>query len=90
MNTFNWLLQTDSGIAGLLLRITLAVVIFPHGAQKALGWFGGHGFKGTMKYFKDSGIPTGFALLAIAAKFWALSVLWSDCLRASPRSASRA
>src|ERR671919_319119 len=63
------LLQTDSGVVGFILRITLAVVIFPHGAQKALGWFGGHGFKGTMKYFTDSGIPTGFALLAIAAEF---------------------
>ena len=65
----DWLLQTDSGVAGLLLRITLAVVIFPHGAQKALGWFGGHGFKGTMKYFTDSGIPAVFALLAITAEF---------------------
>jgi putative oxidoreductase len=69
MNMVDCLLQTNSGVAGLLLRITLAVVIFPHGAQKALGWFGGHGFKGTMKYFTDSGIPTGFALLAIAAEF---------------------
>lgn len=64
-----WLLQTDSGVTGLILRITLAVVIFPHGAQKVLGWFGGHGFKGTMKFFTDSGIPTVFALLAIAAEF---------------------
>ena len=54
---------------GLILRITLAVVIFPHGSRKAPGWFGGHGFKGTMKYFTDSGIPIGFALLAIAAEF---------------------
>jgi putative oxidoreductase len=69
MNIGDWLLQTDSGVAGLLLRITLAVVIFPHGAQKALGWFGGHGFKGTMKYFTSTGIPTGFALLAIVAEF---------------------
>jgi putative oxidoreductase len=69
MNIVDWLLQTDSGVAGLLLRITLAVVIFPHGAQKALGWFSGHGFKGTMKYFTDSGIPTVFAVLAIAAEF---------------------
>jgi len=22
-------------------------------AQKVFGWFGGHGFKGTMKYFTD-------------------------------------
>jgi putative oxidoreductase len=69
MNILNWLLQTDSGAAGLILRFTLAVVIFPHGAQKALGWFGGHGFKGTMKFFTDSGIPPTFGLLAIAAEF---------------------
>ena len=66
---FDWLLQTDGGVVGLILRLTLAAVIFPHGAQKTLGWFGGHGFKGTMKYFTGSGIPTIFALLAIAAEF---------------------
>ena len=69
MEILQWLLRTDSGVMGLILRITLAVVIFPYGAQKALGWFGGHGFKGTMKSFTDSGIPTVFALLAIAAEF---------------------
>lgn len=69
MNVVDWLLQTDSGVAGLILRFTLAAVIFPHGAQKALGWFGGYGFKGTMKYFTGSGIPAGLALLAIAAEF---------------------
>jgi putative oxidoreductase len=42
--------------------------MFPHGAQKVFGWFGGHGFKGTMKSFTGSGIPTVFALLAIAAE----------------------
>src|ERR671910_3775404 len=63
------LLQTDSGVVGFILRITLAVVFFPHGAQKVLGWFGGHGFRGTMKFFRDSGIPSVFALLAIAAEF---------------------
>jgi putative oxidoreductase len=75
MNIVDWLLQTDSGVAGLVLRITLAVVMFPHGAQKALGWFGGHGFKGTMKYFTSSGIPTVFAFLAIAAEFLDLLAL---------------
>ena len=69
MRIAQWLLQTDSGVVGLILRITLAVVMFPHGAQKVLGWFGGYGFKGTMKYFKDSGIPAVFALLAFAAEF---------------------
>src|ERR671919_529615 len=63
------LLHTDSGVIGLVLRITLAVVMFPHGAQKVLGWFGGHGFRGTMKSFTDSGISALFVLLAIAAEF---------------------
>lgn len=69
MNIIDWLLQTDAGIAGLILRLTLTVVIFPHGAQKALGWFGGYGFKGTMKHFTGSGIPAVLAVLAIAAEF---------------------
>jgi putative oxidoreductase len=69
VNISEWLFQTDGGVAGLIFRLTLAIVMFPHGAQKALGWFGGHGFKGTMTYFTGSGIPAGFALLAIAAEF---------------------
>ena len=69
MDVLDWLLKTNSGVAGLILRLTLAVVIFPHSAQKVFGWFGGHGFKGTMNYFTGSGIPAAFALLAIAAEF---------------------
>ena len=69
MKALEWLLQTDGGVVGLILRFTLAVVIFPHGAQKVLGWFGGLGFKNTLKFFTDSGIPAGLALLAIAAEF---------------------
>ena len=63
------LLQIDSGVVGFILRITLAVVMFPHGAQKVLGWFGGHGVRESLKSFTDSGIPAVFALQAIAAKF---------------------
>lgn len=70
MKILEWLLQTESGWLGLVLRLTLAVVIFPHGAQKVLGWFGGHGFKNTLKFFTDSGIPAGLALLAIATEFF--------------------
>ena len=69
MYTLYWLLQTDSGLVGLILRTTLAIVMFPHGAQKVFGWFGGHGFRGTMKFFTDSGIPAILALLEIAAEF---------------------
>jgi putative oxidoreductase len=64
-----WLFQTDGAVIPLILRLALAVVIFPHGAQKVLGWFGGYGFKGSMAYFKSQGIPALLALLAIAAEF---------------------
>ena len=63
------LFYTDGGIAGLLLRLTLAVVMFPHGAQKALGWFGGRGLEQTLVSFTRSGIPMGLALLVIGTEF---------------------
>ena len=47
-------------------RLVLAAVMLPHGAQKLLGLFGGHGFEGTMGYFTGSlGIPAPIALLVI-------------------------
>jgi putative oxidoreductase len=42
----------------MLLRPALAVVFFPHGAQKVLGWFGGYGLAGTWGFFTQKmGIP---------------------------------
>ena len=64
-----WLLGTDANVVGLILRYALTVVMFPHGAQKVLGWFGGHGFKPTMQFFTSAGIPPLLALLALAAEF---------------------
>ena len=64
-----WLFQTDGTIVPLVLRLALAVVIFPHGAQKALGWFGGHGLRGTLGSFGSQGIPLPLGLLAVAAEF---------------------
>jgi putative oxidoreductase len=64
------LLKTDDSFAPLIARLTLGLVMFPHGAQKALGWFGGYGFSGTMNFFTGQmHIPALFAFLAIAAKF---------------------
>src|SRR6185503_7582148 len=64
-----WLLATDGNAVAMALRLTLAVVIVPHGAQKVLGWFGGHGFKNTLQYFVGYGIPAPLALLAMTAEF---------------------
>ncbi|PJZ51961.1 DoxX family protein [Leptospira adleri] len=60
------LFSTSSDLGPFLLRVILGLVLFPHGAQKLLGWFGGYGFKGTMGYFTGSaGIPAIVAFLVI-------------------------
>ena len=64
------LFKTNDDISPLILRVLLAVVMFPHGAQKVLGWFGGYGFTGTMGFFTGTlHIPALFAFLAIVAEF---------------------
>jgi putative oxidoreductase len=65
-----FLLKTNNSFAPTLARLTLGLVMFPHGAQKALGLFGGYGFNGTMNFFtQQMHIPAVFAFLAIAAEF---------------------
>ena len=65
------LFQTDANWVLMVVRIILGVVIFAHGAQKMLGWFGGYGFSGTMGFFtKSLSIPAPLAFLAICAEFF--------------------
>jgi len=60
------LLQTDDGWTGLVLRLTLGLVMYPHGAQKLLGWYGGFGFEGMMGFFtQQMGMPWLVAFLVI-------------------------
>lgn len=70
MKALQVLIKTNDSLSSFIARIALGVVIFPHGAQKALGWFGGYGFSGTMGFFTGQmHIPALFAFLAIAAEF---------------------
>lgn len=67
---FRNLMKTTDDFSLTLLRLVLGVVFFAHGAQKALGWFGGYGFSGTMGFFtQQMHIPAPLAFLAIAAEF---------------------
>ncbi|HKE25122.1 MAG TPA: DoxX family protein [Bryobacteraceae bacterium] len=67
---FRKLIQTNDDPILAVLRFALGVVFFAHGAQKALGWFGGAGYNGTMGFFTQNlGIPAVFAVLAILAEF---------------------
>jgi len=49
---FQKLFQTDTDYTLAMLRVVLGIVFFAHGAQKALGWFGGPGFNGTINFFQ--------------------------------------
>lgn len=63
------ILVTDDSVTQLVLRLMLALVFFPHGAQKAFAWFGGNGFSATMGFFVDkAGIPWVLAFLAVLAE----------------------
>ncbi len=67
---FKKIIATNNDYSTTLLRLTLGLVMFPHGAQKMLGWFGGYGFSGTMGFFTGQmGIPWIFAFIAILAEF---------------------
>jgi putative oxidoreductase len=65
------LFQTSESVSPLILRVLLGIVMFPHGAQKVLGWFGGAGFATTLASFSDKmHIPAAFAILAILTEFF--------------------
>ncbi len=81
MKAVKLLCKTNSSLAPLLARLTLGIVMFPHGAQKMLGWFGGYGFTGTMHFFtQQMHIPAPLAFLAIMAEFAGSIGLILGCL----------
>lgn len=72
MNRQSFLGTDPSNWSALITRLTLAVVIFPHGAQKLLGIFGGAGFSQTMTYFTTGAqLPSVIAFLVIMVEFFA-------------------
>jgi putative oxidoreductase len=64
------LMQTSDSAAALVMRLALGIVIFPHGAQKLLGWFGGRGFFGTIEGFSQMGLPAVLTFLVIIGEFF--------------------
>ena len=63
------LLATNDSTVLLAQRAVLGAVMFPHGAQKLLGWFGGHGFDATVAWFGQAlGVPAPIAALVVLAE----------------------
>jgi len=75
--------QTNESNASTIIRIVLGVILFPHGAQKMLGWFGGYGFSGTMSFLTDTaGLPWIIAFFVIAIEFFgAIALLFGFATR---------
>ncbi len=67
---FQKTMYTNAGWHTLVLRATVAIVMWPHGAQQLLGWFGGYGFSGTMQYFAQLGLPSVISFLVIIIQFF--------------------
>lgn len=61
------LLATNpTNTTALIARLALGLVVFPHGAQKLFGWFGGYGWSGTMGFLTGTAhLPSILAVLVI-------------------------
>ena len=71
MNLTELIFGTTDVWFAFVTRMTIGIVLFAHGAQKMLGWFGGGGFNGTMNYFtKQQHLPKFVALMVICVEFF--------------------
>jgi len=48
---FKRFFQTSASSVGLILRLTLGLIMLPHGLQMVFGWFGGSGLSQTVTMF---------------------------------------
>ena len=65
------LLATEKSSVLTVLRVTLGVVMFAHGAQKMLGWFDGKGFYTALHALVPGKyVPVPLAFLAVCAEFF--------------------
>lgn len=71
MKKYDFLFLSDNSWAGFVARIVAGLVLFPHGAQKFLGIFGGSGLSGTVAFFVEvMNIPWLIAWFVIIIEFF--------------------
>lgn len=68
----NKVLTSEAGVAALILRVPVGLILAAHGAQKLFGWFGGNGLAGTAGWLSSMGMEPGLlmAILAGGAEFF--------------------
>jgi putative oxidoreductase len=65
-----WIFSTNNDWTGLIVRLTVGLVLFPHGAQKVFGWFSGPGFINEMAFFTETlHLPWLIGFLVIVVEF---------------------
>ena len=63
------LFRTPRDWVQCLLRVALGALIFPHGAQKLFGLFGGGGYAATIGYFSAQlGVPAWLTTLVVISE----------------------
>lgn len=64
-------MDTSGGVTLAICRLILGGIMFAHGCQKLLGWFGGQGPQATIAGFREHlGMPSFVAWLVIVAEFF--------------------
>jgi len=67
----NKIFNTTNDWTGLVTRLSIGLILFPHGAQQMLGIFGGYGFTGTMIFLTNTmHLPWLIAFLVINIEFF--------------------
>ena len=67
----NKIFRTNNDWTGFITRLTVGLILLPHGSQKVLGWFGGPGFTSEMNFFIHKlHLPWLIAFLVIIIEFF--------------------
>ena len=72
MKLLNTLLSSKVGVAALILRVPVGLILAAHRAQKLFAWFGGYGLEGTGQWMASIGLEPGYwlAMMAGSAEFF--------------------
>ena len=75
-----WTARTADDWGALVARVGLAIVMFPHGAQKAFGWFGGEGLQATINGMTEQGLPVFVPVFVVLAELAGSAALLAGLL----------
>lgn len=75
------LLNTTENWGATSIRVVLGIVLFSHGAQSMLGWFGGSGLQATLAFLSTNmGLPAFIGFTVICIQFFGSLMLMTGTL----------